>query len=360
MGRTLLTLVVVVILVLWSPTLNPLGSTHAPLDRDLRLETARNRLVTAGGQAVVLRGVNLYAVPFYLSSDNRAVPALVKESDEIYAHRRSVFRAIRAAGANAVRIALSTAVFDSLRAGSQARHRYLQRLVTIVHAATSVGLYVDLGWWDALFDGASFPNEYRLAFPMMAQVARRLASDPRVFYEPDNEPWGISWPEWLSVMKATVRYWRTTIGYRGLLIIDTDGYSWDLSVTPMRDLLRAAPALPDGTANIAFANHRYANAMPCFCGERAIRFENQFSRYYSSFPMVGTEYGIYDGVGAAQLKWGRQFLAYLHLTALSNGLDGAFAFIWNWVNADSMTTGVAGPLTAWGRVVKRELLDARR
>ena len=101
---------------------------------------------------------------------------------------------------------------------------------------------------------------------MFADIHAALGDDPMVVYEVTNEPNGVSWSQWEANMQASIKYFRETIRYKGLLVIDpiwwansgTGGQGYDdarYSALEAYDAARAGM----GTQQLAFAKHDYAN-----------------------------------------------------------------------------------------------------
>jgi hypothetical protein len=333
----------------------------APPRRDPppRLHVSGTLLETPDGRRVVLRGVNVYALPFYLGSNGGAAPGLGSVTRRAYLDRFSLFRAIRATGANAVRIPLSSTVYFSGTGvyGIRARAGYLGELRAFVDAASDAGLYVVLSWWDALGQGAMLLNTYESELPMMAVVAKLFSGMPNVIYEPYNEPNDISWTSWLPMIETTIKYWRTTIGYSGVLIIDTIDYSWIFSPTYATAVMNYDASIL-GRANLVFANHWYPNGDSCFCTDEQAQWMAIVGGYVRSFPILGTEYGISDGTGPTELSFGVEMLSYIANHSIPEGLNGAFVFAWNWIDPNAMTAGPRETLTPWGAAAARVLLSA--
>ncbi len=91
-----------------------------------------------------------------------------------------------------------------------------------------------------------------------------------------------------------------------------------------------------------FANHRYANASTCFCGAEQSSWQSEIGANVATFPILGTEYGWFNHQGAPHPTWNNQLFAYLAQPAVPAGLNGAIAFVWHWVDDNSMTTPDVG------------------
>jgi hypothetical protein len=159
-----------------------------------------------------------------------------------------------------------------------------------------------------------------------------------IMYEPWNEPNNVSWSQWESVTKATLSYWRLTIGYRGVLFLDTPDWSWGFNPTEADAIISFDRNLI-GKSNVIFANHRYANANTTFSDGEKAEFQANVGQYFPNYPIAGTEYGNYNNGFANHLTWNAGFFDYL-LGQIKSGYNGLFTFTWDWVDPNGMV--VAG------------------
>ncbi|MGO9560366.1 MAG: glycoside hydrolase family 5 protein [Acidimicrobiales bacterium] len=322
------------------------------------LKVAGSTLELTSGQRLVMRGVVVYAVPFY---ETRGAPdpelaAVTRAAD---GDPQAMFARIKALGFNTVKIPISTAVYSNDPYAPGGAAGYLARLQAIVDTATAQGLFVDLSWWDALAERHSVITEYSSQFPMMNAVADTFRNNPNVIYEPLNEPNGITLEQWLVTSERVIEYWRATIGYRGVLIADTRNWSWSFNPTYVTALIRYDKALL-GQPELLIANNRFPNGNPCFCETERAVWDSLVGQYIGRFPLVGTQYGIADSVGKPELRWGQDFAAYLKSYAIPSGFNGALAFVWNWVGPNTMTVALTGELTPWGKAVVQSLASPPR
>ncbi len=192
----------------------------------------------------------------------------------------------------------------------------------------------------------------------MADVYNAIGPNPMVMYEPWNEPNNITEAQWIATMKATDTYWRTTIGYTGPLILDTPYWSSVFTPSSADALIAFDAGLLGGSSNLMFANHRYANASTTFTGTDQVSFDANVTAYTEKYPIVGTEYGNYNS-STPQYTWDTQFMSYLAATSVPNGLNGAIAFTWDWVDANSLVTTTGGTaLSQWGSIFYTNYLKA--
>jgi hypothetical protein len=303
---------------------------------------AKNLIVDATGARVVLAGAADYLMPFYTADNGQPDSALAQSVPVNFDRRDQDFAAMKAAGYNAVRVPVSTDVFSANPYFGGGTAAYLQRMREIATSATNAGLYVIVGWW-GLLGGAQSAAALQPALTMMKAVADALRDFPSVLYEPVNEPFNISWPDWHNAMTTIMTWWRTTIGYHGPLIIDTINWSWSFDAGQATQLQTFDAKLLGGTSQLVFANHRYANASSCFCGAEQSSWQSEIGANVATFPILGTEYGWFNHQGAPRPSWNDQLFAYLAQRAVPAGLNGAIAFVWHWVDDNSMTTSASAP-----------------
>lgn len=321
----------------------------------LRVE---GNLLTVYGEREVLAGASLYVMPFYTASDGGPDPALAATTERVYRDREAVLDRMRDVGVDTVRIPVARAGYERDVYGLGGREGYLDRLREVVGAAAERDLRVIVGWWDSHSTGRAWLDSYREVLPMMGEVRAALEPWPGVLYEPFNEPHEVSWQEWEQVMSDVVRYWREDLGHEGVLVLDTVDYSWSFSPGPARRLQRLDAGLREGAPQLVFANHRYANDAGCFCDEEQQEWVDEVGQHVDEFPVLGTEYGNWTGPDfTPDPRWNEQFAEHVVQRAVPDGMNGYVAFVWDWVDENSMTTDEGRTLRPWGQRVQDSVLD---
>ncbi len=288
------------------------------------------KLLQVGGTRFVVKGAAAYILPFYTSADGSKEFAQDYTYQRMFAAKDAVFAQMKSIGINSVRLPVASSTYggaDPYNLGGKAG--YLDKLAAIVASANSQGLYVLIGWWE--------PLGYAPALSMMSDVHAKLGNNPMVMYEPFNEPNGISWDQWRQPMRDTIRHWRQDIGYTGVLFIDTINWSWWFSPSEAQGLMNYDAGLTGRGPNLMFANHRYANQNTNFLVADKAAWESEVGQYVGSYPIIGTEYGFYNFQGPPQLQWNQEFFSYLADTKVPQGFNGAWLFVWRWVDSNSMT-----------------------
>jgi len=312
-------------------------------------------LVDAGGRRFVLAGVSDYLVPFYTSEDGGVDTALAEYTTKNYYLRDEAFRRMREAGVNTLRVPLGLATYKNDVYELGGRAGYVERVRTIVQSAHRAGLAVILGWWDDTYEpGVGWSPEL---FSMMRDVLAAVHGETELMIEPVNEPAITEWEPWRKDMATMVRFWRETLGYRGVLLLDTPAYSWTFEAASARSLQSLDEELLGGPAQVMFANHRYANNNTCFCGTERDTWTQEIEGNAADFPLIGTEYGWFNRPYSEQRAWNEQFFAYLAASAVPGGFNGASAFVWSWVDDNTMTTGDGLTLNDRGRQYQEYFLD---
>jgi hypothetical protein len=271
--------------------------------------------------------------------------------------------------ANVIRLRVLADEYENpTHVGSQAN--YLQWVKDWAASAKAHGLYVQLCWWDSLDsqstsspkNDANWATQYGFAFPMMKDVhdALKLADgsdDPAVFYEPFNEPNGVTWGQWTPAMQATVSHFRTTLGYQGLLILDTTNWSHDYSDGPMSQMEAFDATLTkSGKANLAFARHDYTNDYANVWS--AAQWTAATGGTSTAHVIYETEFGNYNGAGNQSDTWSAAVTAYFktHLFDRTNVAGGDAFLFGNWFDANAMSSDPQGAQpTTWGTDVQNWL-----
>ena len=316
-----------------------------------------HNLLLYGSTRFTVSGTVDYVLPFYNDRGGGVDSGLARITQADYQQREVSFAAMRRDGLNLVRIPVGLTDYSRDTYGLGGPKGYLSRLEQTVRAADRAGLKVVISWWDSLGWGSDLLNRYRQLWSMMDAVVKEVGHDPNVMFEPYNEPNGIDWTAWTEVMKATLTEWRQVFHYKGVLILDTINYSWDLARSPLAAVQSADRALQGGAAQVVFANHRYPDGETCPCGVALQGFQDSLERWASSFPIIGTEYGVYSAGYAPNDEWMSALLGKVPAMERA-GLNGAILFVWNWVDPNSLSHGPGGRLTAYGRLALHQLWRA--
>jgi uncharacterized repeat protein (TIGR01451 family) len=316
-------------------------------------------LVTVGStNRLELHGVVVWGIQDFITGSF---------ANDQHTNRDAIAANIAASGGNVIRLRVLADEYIHLTLmGSDAN--YLQWIKDWVASAEAQNLYVQICWWDSLDsqnekNDANWASQYAYAFPMMADVhdALKLAGgsdDPRVFYEPFNEPNNVSWDQWLPAMKAAVSQFRTTAGYQGMLIIDTTTWSHDYSDQYMGELEAYDATLTSaGQPNIVFARHDYTNDYGNnFTGGAWIANTGGTE---TAHVIYETEFGNYNGPGIQSNGWSAAITSYFKTDLFDrSNVAGADAFLFgNWSDANAMSSDPSGnaPTNPWGNDVQNWL-----
>lgn len=309
-------------------------------------------LLQAGEDRFVLAGASAYVLPFYEGRNGGRDEALAETTQRSYAQREQMLARMKASGVNTLRVPVALAGYADDVYGLGGPDGYLERLKNVVSAAADHDIRVIVGWWDSHSTGAAWLETYRDSFPMMRDVREALRPWSSVMYEPFNEPHDVSWEQWEPVMTDVVGYWRGELDYDGVLFVDTIDYSWSFDPQVAQRIMDSDAGLRGGTSAVVFANHRYANNQTCFCDAEQAEWQEEVGKYVGEFPIAGTEYGRWTGPDfEPQERWNEQFAAYAADVAVPAGLNGYVAFVWDWVDENSMTTGDGQRLNAYGQLI---------
>jgi len=277
-------------------------------------------------------------------------------------NRDAILLKMRALGMNTIRIPLTYAAYDASQIRSQTA--WIDRLQSIVNAADAYDMNVIFSWWDGDTDAANWPSNYQKLFPMLTALFSRIGNHPRVMYEPWNEPNHVTWDQWLTPTQQTIAKLRS-LGYTGVIIVDTINWSWSFDPNKAQTILDFDAGVPPAPGprrapNILFSNHRYANTSTCFCDADPGKSEwqNEIGSQVGAFPIAGLEYGYFNNPYGPTPLWNQQFLQYVADTAVPAGFNGAMAFVWDWVDQNTMVSpdGERTNLTQWGGIYNDSFL----
>jgi len=334
--------------------------TTASGDRPVVTPASQNApaVLWADGGRLHLRGVNVWGLQDSITGGFGAAQ---------YVNRAKVAGAIRSWGANLVRFRVLADDYNSAPSGATGnltRAQIIQRIKDWRDAVVGQGMYFMPCSWDAL-DGAhsdaGWAGNGSRVHQMFADIHAALGDDPRVIYEVTNEPNNVTWAQWDANMQASVKYFRETIGYRGLLVIDpiwwansgTGGQGYDdarYSALEAYDAARAGM----GSHQLAFAKHDYANG---YAGKawNAGAWAGAQGGSQTKHLIFETEFGNYNGdpstVSPAWASGAASFFG--DRFAVQPNYVGAAAFVFGpWYDANGLTGADNASPTAWGAAVK--------
>jgi cellulase (glycosyl hydrolase family 5) len=315
---------------------------------DARRPVVASSVLWANGTRLQLKGVNVWGLRDSVTTSF---------ADAQYANRAQVARTIKSWGANLVRFRVLADEYTPAQ---------LQQIKDWRDAVIGQGMYFMLCSWDAL-DGAHSDagwagNGWRV-HQMFKDIHTALGDDPMVIYEVTNEPNNVSWDAWQANMRASVQYFRETIGYRGLLVIDPiwwansggGGQGYDDARYSALEAYDAARL--GGPHQLAFAKHDYANNYPGK-GWNAAAWVAAQGGSQTKHLIFETEFGNYNGdPSTVSSAWSSAAAAFFagRFAAQPNYV-GAAAFVFGpWWDANALTGPDNVTQTAWGSAVKDKL-----
>jgi hypothetical protein len=312
----------------------------------------------AGGNRLQLKGVNVWGLQDSITTSFGAAQ---------YANRAKVASTIRSWSANLVRFRVLADDYNAAPSGATGnltRAQIVQRIKDWRNEVVARGMYFMVCSWDALdgaYSDAGWAGNGARVHQLYADIHAALGDDPMVIYEVTNEPNGVSWAQWESNMQASVKYFRETLGYRGLLVIDpiwwansgTGGQGYDdarYSALEAYDAARAGM----GTHQLAFAKHDYANE---YAGKAwsAAAWAAAQGGSQTKHLIFETEFGNYNGDSSTvNNAWSAAAASFFSgRFAAQPNYVGAAAFLFGpWFDANAMTGADNVSPTAWGTAVR--------
>ncbi|HXH27176.1 MAG TPA: cellulase family glycosylhydrolase, partial [Candidatus Acidoferrum sp.] len=137
----------------------------------------------ANKPALHLMGATVWGLPADIDQQHEGF------GEAQYAQRTTVLQTLKNWGANAIRLRLDVSAMQGGAGLTQAQ--YIQHVVDWVREATAQNLYVNICFWDSLYNANNkWFGGYKQDFNFMRTVYAALGNNPRVVYEPWNEPNG--------------------------------------------------------------------------------------------------------------------------------------------------------------------------
>ena len=267
--------------------------------------------VMKGNTRFIFKGVNL---EYYRDPNNQGfMSSEVPLASQIVAKMKSI-------GINAVRLDYRPSYVDN--GNNMANYLAMLKLL-----ATN-GIYVlpsDHSYTNGTISGyttTSFPD-----FKTIIDYAKQQGLTNYVIMNPYNESNG-SESSWISAYKATLQYFRTTLGYKGIVVIDTNGWAISDNTSSFQTIMSYDASLLGGKSNIIFSNHEYPG------------YDYQTPMSLSkTYPLLFGELGnnVSGGYSSSGEVYVNQMLAAEISTGIPNGNNGVFPWIWWWTDGNQMT-----------------------
>lgn len=328
-------------------------------DTSVRPTIVGNQLLKGpNGPRLKMDGVAVWGIKDYITGDFGA---------DQYANRQKVISTIKQWGANHVRLRLLASDYNSQKYMTKAQQ--IQQIKDWRDATVAAGMYFQPTWWDSLdgtYSRGNWAGQYASAFPMMTDVVRALGDDPMVYYEPFNEPTDApSDAQWLTAMKATVSHFRTTLNYKGILLIDMRIYSHGYNDSTMTQLEQHDASLAGmaGKHQVIFAKHDYANEgfnNPNGGFDSGWWARNGGGWNFTKHLVWETEFGNYNGdPSTVHEAWSRDATKWMAAKVNDGTLVGATGFLFGpWYDANAMTAADNTAANTWGGYVRTNFLQA--
>ncbi|MGH2745154.1 MAG: glycoside hydrolase family 5 protein [Pseudonocardiaceae bacterium] len=298
-----------------------------------RFRVDGNRIVAPDGERFVMKGV---VAPYGTFAGGDAA-GLGRRNEQ---SAPEDFERIAELGANTVKVYVTPNTMQD-EAGRS-------RLAEVVEAARDQDLVVVL---------TGFYADFEETLPWVRRAAEEYAGDPYVWILPMNEP-GCTVPEpgaactdyegWQREHRRYVDAIRGA-GMESPIIVNTPGYSWDL--TGVRDH-------PLGDPDVVLGAHRYANDATGLTAEGRSQIEHGWARLGSRRPVVLDEVGNYNGDEFGNsIDWTREMIDYARGWVERGEGSGVVAFNWRWSDPNTLTSPEDGELTEWGRIFVERFLE---
>jgi hypothetical protein len=308
-------------------------------------------LLWANGGRLQLKGVNVWGLQDSITGSFGAAQ---------YVNRVKVATTVKSWGANLVRFRVLADDYN--RAADKAQ--IVQRIKDWRDAVVGRGMYFMVCSWDALdgaYSDAGWAGNGARVHQLFTDIHAALGNDPMVIYEVTNEPNNVSWDSWTANMQASIKHFRETLGYRGLLVVDPiwwansggGGQGYDdgrYSALEAYDAARTGM----GAHQLAFAKHDYANNYPGKAWNAGAWVAAQGGSQTKHL-IFETEFGNYNGdPSTVSASWAAAAASFFagRFAAQPNYV-GAAAFLFGpWYDANAMTGADNATPTAWGTAVR--------
>ncbi|NTV30964.1 cellulase family glycosylhydrolase [candidate division WWE3 bacterium] len=285
------------------------------------LQVSNNLILNQNNERFIFKGVNL---EFYRDMNVSNVTYTGWEK------RNQIVSKLKSLGINAVRVNYRS---DSIKstANGHTENGNISQLLDMLKLFSDNGIYVMPS--DHIFTGNDIANKENLSFPNFKKViddSRARGYEHMLIMNPYNEPYNNeNWSAWASENKSTLDYLRSTLQFKGLIILDNPLWAGAINVDQAKQLLAYDKTLLGGSTELAFSNHYYPNW--------GLDGPNQVMTSAKSIPLILGELGQWSSQGSNP-NYVISVLDLLVKTGIPNGHNGLFPWIWNWSDANTMTS----------------------
>lgn len=289
-------------------------------------------------------------------------------------NRALICKTVKEWGGNFIRLRVLAEEYETATNYGASKANYAKAVLEWVEAADAQGLYTMISAWDPLDSskkGSGWIANQGYVNPMFKAFHEKFKTHEKVFYEPANEPNGLTEAQNVTNFETTIKYFRKEMKYGGVIVVDPSnwansgtggaGYnvaSYEILQGYDKEQLEANSL---GTVpQLAFAKHDYANEYAgktwSESGWLAACGGNQ-----TQFVIFETEFGNYNGSEeTVSATWAKGAAKFFYERFSQRNYAGACAFIWFWFDknritknhesegTDSLTT----PSSPWGETAK--------
>ncbi|MBP9699738.1 cellulase family glycosylhydrolase [Candidatus Woesebacteria bacterium] len=206
---------------------------------------------------------------------------------------------------------------------------------------------------DHSFTGKVLSGYQTTSYPLfqkMVQESRNRGFESMLIMNPYNEPYGSqassdgnTWEHWRDQNKTTLTYFRNTLNFKGVVVLDTRGWAGGTSATHMAEVRTHDASLLGGAANVVFSNHWYPNL------DLNSRVKPTFDAAGTVPVLIGELGQINPGTTGVVSSYPSNLLSSLVSTGIPKGHNGVFAWMWNWCDENNMTSGDFTTLNSYGQ-----------
>ncbi|HEY2003866.1 MAG TPA: cellulase family glycosylhydrolase [Candidatus Saccharimonadia bacterium] len=269
--------------------------------------------LVSNGTRFIFKGVNL---EYFRDSGNASI-----SNSEVPIAAQIVAK-MKATGINAVRLDYSPAFVNQ---GSN-----MTNYLAMMKLLATNGIYVMP--CDHSYTGKDISGYTTTSFPDFKTIINYAAQQGITNYlimNPYNEPYSSdNASSWNTANEATLQYFRSTLGFKGVVVLDTTAWATTDNTSSFQTLMSYDATLLGGKSNVIFSNHWYPN----YGYQTSMTLARQYPLVIGE--LGNTLNGSYSSSGASYVN--TVFQAVIS-TAIPNGHNGVFPWIWWWSDGNQMT-----------------------
>lgn len=319
--------------------------------------------VTVNGSSIVFKGTTVWGMKDHIT---------LAFGEEQYNERVKIVNNLAAAPWKVNCVRLRVLAFDYEEQTYMTKATYVQQIKNWVELFAAAKIYVFVCSWDPTdgksgFTGSSWASHASYSFPLFEAIYKEVGTNPYLLWEPFNEPHEVTEAQWKANWEATIKLFRETLGYKGLLCVgpnawSNSGWGGEGYSNTLYEAIEAYDAARTGMSSkhaIVWAKHDYWNNNGTSAWSLA-SWKAAVGGTQIKHAILETEFGYWNDLGGGEpyynAAWSQAAAeAFANLASEQSTFIGGMSFVWGpWGDLNKITAADnLTPTNPWGEDVEK-------